>query len=67
MELIVNGERKMVPEGITAVKLLEHLKVQPEQVVVEVNLEIVKRAQLAGTMLKDGDQVEIVRLVGGGS
>ena len=66
MELMVNGEGRNVPDGITAATLLEHLKVQPEQVVVEVNLEIVKRAQLPGTVLKDGDRVEIVRLVGGG-
>ncbi len=67
MELIVNGDRRTVPEGLSALQLLEHLSVQPEQVVVEVNLTIVKRAQLPSTKLKDGDQVEIVRLVGGGS
>jgi sulfur carrier protein len=66
MNLLINGESREMPDGITTAKLLEHLKVQPEQVVVEVNLEIVKRAQLPGTVLNDGDRVEIVRLVGGG-
>jgi len=43
------------------------LKILPERVVVEVNLKILKRAEHASTMLKDGDQVEIVHFVGGGS
>ncbi len=67
MELVVNGERRTVPDGLSALQLLEHLSVQPEQVVMEVDLTIVKRAQLPSTKLKDGDRVEIVRLVGGGT
>ena len=67
MELVINGERRTVPEGLTALSVLERLSVHPERVVVEVNLTILKRAQLETTKLKDGDQVEIVRLVGGGA
>ena len=66
MELTVNGESRRVPDGLTAGQLLAQLSVQPERVVVEVNLAVVKRAQLPSVILKDGDQVEIVRLVGGG-
>ncbi|MBI4340903.1 MAG: sulfur carrier protein ThiS [Candidatus Omnitrophica bacterium] len=67
MELTVNGQRQAVPEGLTAAQLLERRQVVPERVVVELNLAILKRAQLAGTILKEGDQVEIVQFVGGGS
>ena len=67
MELIINGEQRQLPEGLTAAALLEQLGVQAERVVVEVNLGILKRAQLAETILNAGDQVEIVRLVGGGT
>ncbi len=67
MELVVNGERKDLAGGITVAQLLEQLAIQPERVVVEVNLNILKRAQLAATVLKDRDQVEIVHFVGGGS
>jgi sulfur carrier protein len=66
MELTVNGEKRAVPEGTTVSQLLELLQVMPERVVVEVNVTILKRAEHAGTVLKDGDQVEIVRFVGGG-
>ncbi len=67
MELRVNGERKQVPDDLTVAALLEQLSIQPERVVVEVNLTILKRAQLTATILKSGDQVEIVHFVGGGS
>ena len=67
MELTLNGEKREVPEGTTVSKLLELSKVIPERVVVEVNLTILKRAEHASVVLQEGDQVEIVRFVGGGS
>ena len=67
MELLVNGERRTLPDQTTALQLLEQLQIAPERVVVEINLTILKRAELAGRELKEGDQVEIVQFVGGGS
>lgn len=66
MEVTVNGEPKQVPDGSTVQQLLEQLSIQPERVVVEVNLTILKRAQHEETVLQAGDQVEIVHFVGGG-
>ena len=66
MQLTVNGETRTLAEGATVSQLLEELKVQPERVVVEVNLTILKRDQLRETVLKERDQVEIVQFVGGG-
>ena len=66
MELTVNGEKRQLPEELSVSRLLEQLKIVPERVVVEVNLTMLRRAQHAGTILKAGDQVEIVRFVGGG-
>ncbi len=66
MELVVNGEYKQVGDGLTVEQLLQQLGVEPERVVVEVNLTILKRAQHPQTILKDGDQVELVQFVGGG-
>jgi thiazole synthase len=43
------------------------LKHDPKRLAVELNQELVPRQQHAHTVLKDGDQVEIVTLVGGGS
>ncbi len=66
MNVQVNGEDRELAEGITVLGLLDSLQVVPERVVVEVNLAILKRAQLSGTVLKEGDRVEIVHFVGGG-
>ena len=66
MEVVVNGDTRDLPEGTTVSGLLELLTVAPERVVVELNLTILKRAQGPSTMLKRGDQVEIVQFVGGG-
>ena len=66
MEVVVNGEKRDLPEGTTVSGLLELLAVAPERVVVELNLAILKRAQGPVTALKAGDQVEIVQFVGGG-
>ena len=67
MKLSVNGQERELPDGTTAAQLLELLQVIPERVVVEVNLAILKRAQLPSTTLNEGDTVEIVQFVGGGS
>lgn len=66
MEVTVNGQVQEVADGTTVAQLLEQLGVQPRQVVVEVNLQIIKREQRGATVLTPGDVVEIVRFVGGG-
>ena len=67
MEIIVNGDKRELPEGMTVSGLLELLTIASERVVVELNLAILKRAQCPVTVLKAGDQVEIVQFVGGGA
>ncbi len=66
MKLKVNGDPMEVAPGTTVTRLLEELKLKPELVVVELNLKILPRGELAGAELKEGDQVEIVHFVGGG-
>lgn len=67
MKLRVNGDPMEVAPGTTVTRLLEELKLKPELVVVELNLNILKRDELAEATLKEGDQVEIVHFVGGGA
>jgi sulfur carrier protein len=66
MQLIVNGEAREVPEGLTVRGLVEHLGLTDGPVAVERNLEVVPRASHATTALTAGDVVEIVHFVGGG-
>ena len=67
MQLKVNGETRELPDGTTVAQLLEELKVVRERVVVEVNLTILKRDQHRSAILKSGDEVEVVAMVGGGA
>jgi len=66
MKIKVNGEEKEVAEGLTLSALLESLGLHPSRVAVERNLEIVPREKYAQTVLKEGDELEIVHFVGGG-
>ena len=66
MKLKVNGEEKELADGLTVQGLLESLDVKAEMVAVEVNLEIIPRDQRGQVSLKEGDEVEIVKFVGGG-
>lgn len=67
MEIVLNGAKQTVTENTTVSQLLTTLNIPAERVVVELNLTILKRAQHPSTVLKEGDQVEIVHFVGGGS
>lgn len=66
VRLRVNGEPRVVQEGTTVQELLEQLELLPPMVVVEHNREILDRDRYAETMLRDGDQLELVHFVGGG-
>jgi len=66
VNVIVNGESREVPSGLTVAELLRQLDISPRGVAVEVNLQIVPRNQHEQHRLSEGDRLEIVTLVGGG-
>lgn len=66
LRLEVNGEVRSLPAPATLTDLLARLGLDPRMVVVELNHEIVRRPRLGETVLKDGDQIELVHFVGGG-
>ena len=66
MQIVLNGEKKDIPGGLTVKGLLEHLDIKPERVAVEINEEIVRKTTYAETVVKEGDHVEVVQFMGGG-
>lgn len=66
MLILLNGEQREFPAGLTLTALVDHLGMKPDRVAVELNLEIVPRTKWQNTQLKDGDRLEIVHFVGGG-
>jgi thiamine biosynthesis protein ThiS len=67
MTIVLNGDPFEVAGPLTLTALLAHLNVDPRRVAVEHNLNVVKRAHYDSTQIREGDQVEIVNFVGGGS
>ena len=53
--------------GISVSDYLEQENYNVKHIVVEYNLEIIPKERYAQTILKDGDEVEIVSFMGGGS
>jgi len=66
MQIQVNGQSREVKKGATVRSLLEEMEIRLPHVAVELNLEVVPRAEHDGTVLREGDRLEIVTLVGGG-
>ena len=66
VQIIVNGEEKIFREGVTIFRLLNELSIKPQGIAVELNLEIAPKGRYSETVLKNGDRIEIVRMVGGG-
>ena len=65
--VVINGERRDIPERVMLHELIEHLALAPERVAVELNQQVVRRSDWSRTMLTEGDRVEIVHFVGGGA
>jgi thiamine biosynthesis protein ThiS len=66
MQVSVNGEPKDISADATLLALIESLGLNPKTVVVQRNDDIVERADFAATQLQEGDQLELIRFVGGG-
>jgi len=66
MRIRVNGEWTQQPDGLDVAGLLRQMSLEPLRVAVERNKRLVRRADHAATKLGDGDELEIVTLVGGG-
>lgn len=67
MRITVNGQARDVPEACTVAQLLGILGIQEGRIAVERNHDVVPRATYSHMTLEDGDRVEIVGFIGGGS
>ncbi len=66
MSARINGKDVDVGGGTRLLDYLARIGVDPRAVAVEHNGEILQRADYDRATLRDGDVVEIVRMVGGG-
>lgn len=61
----INGEM-LAKDGMNVADVLTEMNINPQNVAVELNEEIVPKASYGSTVLSDGDVLEVVRFVGGG-
>ncbi len=66
MKLRINGEFRETPVLATVAELAAWLELPAFGTAVELNGEVVRRAEHALTPLAEGDRLEVVKLVGGG-
>ncbi|MCX6636829.1 MAG: sulfur carrier protein ThiS [Acidobacteria bacterium] len=66
IRIVVNGEERTVPTGLSLVDLIRSLNLEPSRVAVELNREIVRREAWTGTVVAGGARLEIIQFVGGG-
>ena len=67
MTVIVNGKPKECPEGTSLAQFIEHMQLKGDRVAVELNRQIAGRSRWTEISLREGDRLEIVHFVGGGS
>jgi thiamine biosynthesis protein ThiS len=63
----VNGESRELPQQLSLEQLLNYLSLPGDRVAIELNQKVIRRAEWSAAVLQEGDQIEIVHFVGGGS
>lgn len=67
MQVILNGKPTEIAPDASVGQLLEQLELKGKRIAIELNGEILPRSRHAEQRLADGDQLEIVHAIGGGS
>ncbi|MFN7181916.1 MAG: sulfur carrier protein ThiS [Planctomycetota bacterium] len=66
MIVSVNGKKREFPENLTVENLVEILKLDKDLIAIEINGDIIRKANYKEHILKEGDEIEILTLIGGG-
>ncbi len=66
LNLRINGEDREVVDNLSLKELVTQLDLTPERIAIQLNQNVVRRADWPSTVLRENDQVEIVHFVGGG-
>jgi thiamine biosynthesis protein ThiS len=67
LQVQINGEKREVADRSSLDDLVRELSLPPARIAIELNRDVVRRADWNRTILNDGDRIEIVHFVGGGS
>jgi len=62
----INGEKRELDDSLTIQELIQKIRLPTQAIAVAVNCEIVPRSQFEKIRVRDKDQIEVIRAVGGG-
>jgi thiamine biosynthesis protein ThiS len=66
LRIQINGEPREIAADTTLAQLVSLLQLKPEQIAIELNRTVVRRADWSKALLREDDTLEIVHFVGGG-
>ena len=66
LHITVNDESRDVPDNVSLQDLVCLLTLPSERLAIELNRNVVRRAEWPATILQEDDRVEVVHFVGGG-
>ena len=66
MTILLNGESFETDGPLSVTRLLAGLDIDPRRVAVEHNRLVIRKAAYEATLIREGDEVEVVNFVGGG-
>ena len=66
MNITLNGNSVEIEKPVTLIELLELKGIEHEKVIVEYNYDILMRDDWKTTVLKENDNIEVLKFVGGG-
>ena len=66
IKIRLNGKEQNIDEKVSLQGILKNKNIDPAAIITVVNLTAVNVKNLDKTFLKDGDEVELIRIVAGG-
>jgi len=66
MQLIINGDIKIIEDNISLYQIIEDLNIQDKVMAAAINMDIVKKDDWNSFIPKNGDKLELLEFVGGG-
>ena len=66
MNVVINGETKELPDGLSLNQVIEHLSLPARRMAVEGNKRVIRKQDWEKLKISDKDSIEIVHFVGGG-
>ena len=66
ISIYINGKKKLVNTDNNLLDILEKLNIKNNFVAIEVNKEVIPKSIYSSKKILDGDNIEILQMIGGG-